>query len=244
MRAVVAWARVHKLTTAIIVVMFLALIGSANRSPNVETTATPTAALGTQTVPPSLTTLTAAPSHLPFTLDFEASADATATMTVTGSSNLPNGALLNISVARPFLNEGEEDIRESTAGSVAISLVDGRFNASIPTDESDLLIGVDSQFPIALVGDSLTVCVTFQTGADQDGQARQTDPLVVQAVGPNGESLADSPHLQVFGSATANPANWLEVFKMVPSRSLLISRIATQQGSRPAEGSLEGFCLS
>jgi hypothetical protein len=244
MKGALAWARAHRLATGVIVVAVLAVIGSASRSPDAETAATPSPLATLTATPLTLATATAAPSREPFTLDFQASADATATVSVTGTSNLANGAILDLSLARPFRNEGEDDIREVSAGSVAVSLVEGRFNASIPTDESDLLIGVDSQFPIALVGDSLTVCVTFQTGVDQNGQARQTDPEVIQAVGPNGESLADSPHVQVFGSATAQPANWLELFKMVPSRSLLISQIASRQGSRPSEGSLEGFCLS
>lgn len=83
-----------------------------------------------------------------------------------------------------------------------------------------------------------------QTGEDFDGRQRQTDPAVVDVVGPFGEQLEGNPDVKVFGSLTDDPSNWLEVETTIPLESPLLAEIQRRQ-SRPVNSEpLAGFCAA
>ncbi|CAN5617864.1 hypothetical protein BH23CHL6_BH23CHL6_08360 [soil metagenome] len=72
----------------------------------------------------------------------------------------------------------------------------------------------------------MTVCAEFRTGTDRSGEQRQPDRSVVEVVGRYGEALKGSRQANVFGSATANPAIWLETKTTVELESHVVNDIA------------------
>ena len=204
---------------------------------------TPTQAVeATDTQPPPELTDTPA-SSVTYTLDFNASATGDTRIDVLGTTNLPDGALIRVSASRANRWQGEDDIRAVSLADNAVTVTNGQFSTSLQIDESDLLVLVGDIDVLDVLSDSVTVCAEFQTGEDFDGQQRQPDPSVVEAVGPFGERLANSAQVTVFGSATANPSNWLEVETSVGLEPLLLDEIAALQGRAPTIGALAGFCL-
>lgn len=180
---------------------------------------------------------------VPFTIDASARAAGTDRVRVTGTTNLPAGSVIEIAASRALRNGGETDLRESPAGKATVTLDGDSFSMTLAIDESTLPLGVDEQFPIAVVSNQLDICVVFATGVDQDGQPRQPAAAVREMVGPSGERLANSPRVDVFGSATEHPAKWLEVQTTVRLPPLVLDQITTQQGRSPKTQALDGFCL-
>jgi hypothetical protein len=180
---------------------------------------------------------------------FELSIDATATgsnaISVRGSTNLPDGASIRISAQRALRKYGETSTRASSLqpdGSPLVRVSQGAFSLVLNLDERFILAVSQPDFATQIVSSSVTVCATFETGIDNNGRPRQTDPRVLQIVGRSGEALARSPNVTVFGSRTANPSNWLEVSTNVALASPALNRIASQQGRPVQSQPLEGFC--
>ena len=209
----------------------------------VEATDTQAPPEPTDTQAPPEPTDTPAPS-VTYTMDFSVSAAGGARIDVSGTANLPDGALIRVSASRAFRNQGEADVRVVGIAQNDVTVTGGEFSTSLRLDESDLLAVVAGGFDmIEIVSQGVTVCAEFATGEDFDGRQRQPNPSVVEAVGPFGERLADSPQLMVFGSATANPSNWLEVETSVGMEPPLLEEISALQGQAPTVGVLEGFCF-
>lgn len=186
---------------------------------------------------------TIVPPEGSFTLDIGA-AISDSTLTVTGSTNLPDNTTVKVSAQRAFLNpnSAEDNPRASSAGITRVPVEDGAFEATIVLDESSLAVGTDiPEHKIAVVSDVLTVCAVIETGFDLSGEPRQPDPDVRAAVGDHGEALKDSPHAKIFGEATDSPSTWLEVsteeFAPPPIRD-----ISEAQGSTPNVRTIDGFC--
>lgn len=207
-----------------------------------EGTATIEEQKATNTQPPPEPTDTPA-SSVTYTLDLNASPAGDARIDVIGTTNLPDGALLRVSASRANRWQGEDDIRAASLADNSVTVTNGQFSTSLQLDESDLLVLVGDIDVLDVLSDSVTVCAEFQTGEDFDGQQRQPEPSVVAAVGPFGEGLANSPLVKVFGSATANPSNWLEVETSVGLEPPLVDEITALQARAPTVGTLRGFCL-
>lgn len=184
----------------------------------------------------------AAPGE-PYRLSIEATASGEGSVDVVGVTNLPDGALIHAFASRSFRNEGEPDIRGVNLAGEDVLVLGGEFSTTLALDESLLLVLVPPDV-IETVSERVTVCAEFRTGEDLDGQQRQPDQSVVEAVGPFGERLASSPNVKVFGSATENPSNWLEVQTSVRLESPLLGEIAALQGRPPGSAPLEDFCLA
>lgn len=164
---------------------------------------------------------------------------------MSGETNLPTGSVVHISATRSFLDRGAEEVRAVLLSSIDVELPGSQFDAMLTLDESDMVVVAGVPDPIETVSDRVTVCVQFQTGISAfDEEQRQPDPDVADIVGEYGEELSDSPDAYVFGSATANPANWLEEQAIVRLRPLELDAIANAQSSRPSVDKLDGFCLS
>jgi hypothetical protein len=165
---------------------------------------------------------------------------------VRGVTNLPDGAVIHVTVSRAFRNMQESDVRAVNAAGKTVTVSNGHFAALMTLDEKTLLVGLvdPSLGRVAIVDNAVTACADFQTGRDFDGNQHQPDADVREVVGPRGEQLKGSPQVTVFGSATPTPSNWLEVTARVAMESPLIGQIAKVQGTRPKSARLAGFCLS
>lgn len=180
-----------------------------------------------------------------YTLSMAGTPQGSSGLKVTGVTNLPDGAVIEVLGSRAFHNKGEDDIRSTNAGEQTATVTAGRFEATLALDESNLLLNVGTgagEDVIDQVDRDLTVCAQFQTGLDTNDQPRQP-PAVIEVVGANGEALATSPNVTVFGSATDHPANWLEVQNDLGLPSPLLDDITGRQGSAPKQASLDGFCV-
>lgn len=213
---------------------------------------TPTAPLATSSPAPSLTTTvptqTAAStlsSTTVYTIEVRGEPNGNG-VSVTGTTNLPEGAVVTLSASRAFRNMGEEDIRAVSADRYDVTVAAGTFAGLLALDESDLLVFVGTgpaDDTIDTIDRDVTVCAQFQTGTDLlDGIPRQPESIVA-VVGPNGEAVATSPQVYVFGSATANPAYWLEARIDVTLASAELDALTAKQNSAPDEVDLDGFCL-
>ena len=49
--------------------------------------------------------------------------------------------------------------------------------------------------------------------------------------------------MTVFGSATANRSNWLEVVLDAPLTTTVLDELTIAQGGEPAQEQMEGFCI-
>lgn len=179
-----------------------------------------------------------------FTLDIEGELDGE-TLTVVGSTDLPDRTEITVSAQRAFLNlDSEEDNpRAASAGMVRVTVEDGGFLARLSVNESLLLVGIDLPGEeIAVVSDVLTVCAVVETGVDVlSGEPRQPDPDVRAVLGENGEALEGSAGTKVFGAATESPSIWLEVAIEVPADPP-VSAIEADQGFTPEVRRVPGFC--
>jgi hypothetical protein len=196
------------------------------------------------------TTLTATPPAAPYKINLHARASGVRVIRVTGTTNLPDRAVLVLSASRAFRNAYEHDVRAVNAAGAHVTVSDGRFSGVLRLNERLLLLGIaggkvdPTMGPVAKVDSAVTVCVDFETGKDNAGKTNQPDPSVRSAVGEFGERLRNSPQRTVFGSLTPNPENWLEVERRVALKSYLLGTIAHVQGREPESARLAGFCLT
>lgn len=172
---------------------------------------------------------------------------------VTGSTNLPDGARVEVAAARMFRYAKERDVRASPIGSgrpptASQATVAGRsFTVDVPLDEHTLPVGVPDPYagPIHEVDPSVTVCAVFRTGRDAVSRKwEQPDPRVRAEVGPSGEHLKGSPRVSVFGSLTKNPSLMLEALTRVRHPVTVMDQIVAVQKTRPRVVKLKAFCTA
>jgi len=204
----------------------------------------------TTTTTTTTTTTSAAPTR--YVITMKVAPAGSNRIAVTGQTNLPDGAVINISAGQAFRFRREQDIRASlVTPSRTVTVTDGAFSTSLgPLDFGDITVGLErgvgdmTYGPVVVVDNAVTVCAQFQTGDDFDGNNRQPDSAVRETIGPNGEALENSPQKDVFGSATPNPSNWLELVRRVSvGVPKAAAAIAAAQGQRPTPTRLKGFCL-
>ncbi len=249
------WSRRRKIVVGTIgVLIALGALGSVAGDPNKGTataSGSPTQAASAPRQPASTAEssprpeVSLPPEPIVYTLSMAGTPQGSSGLKVTGETNLPDEAVIEVLGSRAFHNEGEDDIRSTNVGEQTATVTAGRFEASLTLDESNLLLNVGTgagEDIIDQVDRDLTVCAQFRTGLDTNEQPRQ--PAAVSGVvGANGEALATSPNVTVFGSATDHPANWLEVQNDLGLPSPLLEDITGRQGSAPKQVSLEGFCV-
>lgn len=168
------------------------------------------------------TTATTQQSSLRYVINLTASAQNSETILVRGQTNLPDSAVVTISVSQAFRFKRERDTRASHLAGATATVDSGEFITTLgPLDYGDITVGLehgvgDLEYgPVALVDNAVTVCAELKTGEDFDGVPRQHDEAVRDAVGPFGENLKSSPQANEFGSLTDTPSYWLEVLKRV-----------------------------
>lgn len=180
----------------------------------------------------------------PYTVEIEAEAEGSSAIQVAGETNLPDAAIITLSASRSMLEEKESEVRAANLATVEVPVRDGVFSGRLALDESDVLVGV-GVFRIDTLSNEVTVCAEFRTGESAlDDEPYQQDQSVIDEVGRFGERLEGSPNLEVFGSATDTPANWIEVKTTVPLESSVLDEIGAAQHDAPRSAALEGFCLS
>lgn len=249
------WSRRRKVVVGTVgVLIALTALGSLAGDPDEGASAPsgPPTQAGSATSTPASTVETSAsaevssaPQPVVYTLSMAGTPQGSSGLGVVVETNLPDGAVIEVLASRAFHYQGEDDIRSTNVGKQTVTVAGGRFEATLTLDESNLLlfIGTDpGEDVIDQMERDLTVCAQFQTGLDLDGQPRQP-PAVIEVVGANGEALATSPVMTVFGSATDHPSNWLEVMNDVGLPSPLLGEIADRQGLAPEQVSLDGFCV-
>lgn len=227
--------------------LILGAIGSLARDPAGTATQSgpPTQSASLPSTPAS--TNSTSPNGVPvvYTLSMIGTAQGSSSLAIAGETKLPDGAVIEILASRAFHYRSEDNIRATNAGEQMVTVSSGRFQATLTLDESNLLVLVGTgpgEDQIDQLDKDLTACAQFQTGLDLDGQPRQP-ASVARIVGDNGEALATSPLVTVFGSATAHPSNWLELVSGVALVSPLFGEITTRQGFAPEQVALDGFCV-
>ena len=144
-----------------------------------------------------------------FTLEAKAEVDGSGKISVDGVSNLPNGALLDVSVYRLFTFAGETDERISyeSRGVEKASVWDGKFNTKITTNDEAFKNGLSLSGEGVVVNKNVRVEVTFDPTRQNPSQKEE----ILKAVGSSGEKLINSPQRATIGEKTENPFNQLEV---------------------------------
>jgi hypothetical protein len=188
---------------------------------------------------------------VPYTIRFHATPEGARAIRAEGRTNLPDGALLTLSASRAFRYAHEKDVRAVHAAGDSVTVSGGAFSTVLKLDEGTLVVGLDvdkndpTMGPIATIDTAVTVCAEFRTGKDLlEDKPEQPRASVREVVGESGERLKTSPQAKVFGSATPNPATWLEVERRLVMKSPLLDRIVSVQGRRPVSTRLAGFCVS
>jgi hypothetical protein len=183
---------------------------------------------------------TAPPGGFHLTVDGTPSSD---TIAVSGKTDLPEGTAISISAARAFRAEGANSPQDAELGHASTNVHNGGFSLTLPISDEILLTGIDLPgYAIETVSPAIALCATVRTGKDLDGQFEQADDDVRARIGDNGEALKHSPGASEFGSATDSPSTEIEMMKLV-TYAPPVGAIRAQQGSQPAVGTLEDFCV-
>jgi hypothetical protein len=219
--------------------------GSAKKAASNTTTAARSSTAGSST--------TTSANSIRYRLAITTSAAGSARLSVHGTTNLPDGAIIKLSAAQAFRSRREPAVREApvVAGQERVTVKHGAFSASLGPLSYGLLTaglkrGGEPGFgPIVVLDSAVTVCATFQTGVERNGKPVQPDASVRAAVGTNGENLKGSPQKVVFGARRLHSSNWLEA----PSRASVgatnaAAAVARAQGVAPRLEPLHGFCLA
>jgi len=146
-----------------------------------------------------------------YTLSADAKAIGISEVEVSGKTNLPDGAVIEISAVRIFTFLGETDTRSGLAGR-GFSLTpvsSGKFNVNIKLDDKKFLEDIKISGEKIQLEPNIGVEVVFNPKQNQNAN-------VIKAIGENGEFLESSPNKEVFGSKTDNPYNTLEVELKTP----------------------------
>lgn len=188
-----------------ILFFFWALGKSQNTSPSPELT---------QNEPPLVQVSTTT-----YALSVSAKALGPDSVEVSGQTNLPDGAVIEILSRRILTMVGEDDERFPFpgSGSVTTEVKNGIYVAKITMDDRKLVDFLKVAAPESIVkkfDPNIEIEATFHPRRTNDSFSQSASVLSI--VGANGENLASSPQKKVFGSATATPSNYLEAVIRIP----------------------------
>lgn len=128
---------------------------------------------------------------------------------VTGTSNLPNGTILDVIANRMVIFKGESEERGTLEGRgiSKASVFNGAFTTNVSLVDSSFTTWLNSAGDeVSKVSPSVTVKVVLDPKRSNPAQ----DSEVLKAIGINGEQLASSPNKKVIGERTNTPTNQLE----------------------------------
>lgn len=144
-----------------------------------------------------------------YTIEAKAEKKNDSNITVSGTSNLPNYALLTLEARRQVLMSDDTELREALSSQTTskASVFEGKFVTDI------LLPDTNTKKQIALapelyksVSDELIIVISFNPLREQPAQNKE----VLQILGAKGENLLTSPQLSTVGAKTDNPYHTLE----------------------------------
>lgn len=129
---------------------------------------------------------------------------------VEGSTNLPDGAIIDITANRTVLLNGDTQISGSSEGRgiEKATVSGGKFNTEVALNDEAFkewkeAVGEE----ITEVDPTVEVSILFNPERENP-----TQPLnIIELIGSQGEALSNSPQLDQFGSQTNNPKNRLEL---------------------------------
>ncbi len=138
---------------------------------------------------------------------------------VEGKTNLPNGSVLEIKVDRVSIWKGEDMERFFTVASSDIVVNNGTYKTEINIDDRKFLeFEKISGEIIKEVNENVEVSVIFNPSTKQPQN-------VTNIIGSNGQKLNSSPQKKVFGSATPNPVNRLDIDFRVEMQFLFMDEL-------------------
>lgn len=190
-----------------VLAVLLALAGCSGSSSGDNTDAATTTATPVPT--PTETTPTPKPKKGPFVISVKVSGRG-AHILLTGTTNLPDGALVTIGVTRNVKYKKDSDPRAVMLGGDGVKVSSGKFRADLTTTERQSIASNESSFgSIETVADTIIGCAQIRSNnADESPQP----PVVAQAMGKDGKNLKTSPQKQSFGSALNLEASDTVVF--------------------------------
>lgn len=222
---------------------------------NLRLTLLAVALIGCSPAPPTIAPSTPIPTATPltiatpvdeeviYTMLIEAMSDSRVAVLVSGTTNLPDGALITLSASRAFRLRSDPAVRASNVGPwQEVPVSGGRFAGTLALDESILAVGAGDELHVDTLDPDLAACAEFRTGNDVHDRPRQPD-TVAAIVGPNGEALATSPQLSIFGDFVDPPSSWLYAQVDLPLEPLIVEQLTRQQGGAPEVKTLDGFCV-
>ena len=162
------------------------------------------------------------------------------TVSVNGTSNLPDGTIVTVQLSRNVTFEGE-DARSFHAGGEGVPVRAGKFRADIDLDErlmTSSVIDQSSFGPLETISDTVSVCA--QVRPNKENETHQPEH-VQQALGDNGANLASSPQTKKFGGGY-----WLEVISSadLPSPSLGAIEAELGEVKTVTDSAKDLFCVS
>ncbi|HEC32789.1 MAG TPA: hypothetical protein ENI63_00835 [Candidatus Kaiserbacteria bacterium] len=126
-------------------------------------------------------------------------------ITVEGKTNLPDGSILEISVDRVSVWKGEDMERFFTVASSDTVVNNGVYKTEINIDDRKLLeFEKNSGEIIKEMNKDVEVSIIFNPSIKQPQN-------VINIIGNKGQRLESSSQKKVFGSATPNPVNRLDI---------------------------------
>lgn len=206
----VNWFVKHKILSVIIILLlFMFILASASSNKPDTKTATNNND-NKSTVQTTEKKETEPPKQIEPEIIYNLSANANAVsgsiIEISGTSNLPDKALLNIIAERRFVWQGESEERSFRVATSTVSINNGVFNIQLTIDDNKILTYlVKTNEAVSSVNNNIHLEVIF------DPQAENQPSQIVSVVGANGEKLENSPQKDVFGSLTKNPVNRLNV---------------------------------
>jgi hypothetical protein len=139
-----------------------------------------------------------------YELSGEAESISSNKIVVEGKTNLPNNSILDIVISRISIWEGENMERFFIVASDDAIVNNGNYRIELTIDDREFLeFEKVSDEIIKELNENVEVSVVFYPNKQPKN--------VVDMVGSNGQKLNSSPQKKVFGSATSNPANTLDI---------------------------------
>lgn len=154
----------------------------------------------------------AANENIVYTLSAEGKSVSKDRIEISGTTNLPDGSLLDIGVDRISISVGKDEEEFFSVGADYSTVKNGNYKIELTTNDKKFLdFEKASDDQIKKLYDEVEISVLFDPSSKKQPQS------VVGIVGQNGEKLESSPNKKVFGSLTSNPVNELIVKNRVKS---------------------------
>lgn len=163
---------------------------------------------------------TTKPAPEPVTLTVAASGSGEQ-IAVTGTTNLPDGALVTVLVNRnvQYENDPSNEPRATPVANAGIKVSGGKFKKTLTADEAVLLSSADGvDFgAIEAVADTVVVCAIVRPNDDDE---KPQPKNVMKVLGEGGKNLSTSPQKDDFGGTLRLAANAELVFPTVVENQL------------------------